>query len=226
MSTKIKSTITYCCIAQKNKILVGVGESNEDIINELIEEVKETFQMKSYVYEDNLYNCICEGEYTFVCVSPKDVPNRVCFGFLSCIKESFQPSSASRFGDFIKENMDKYSKITDVDKVSMVKEQLEQVQSLMKENLTLVLDREDKLKVLEGKTSDLENRTNIFKNRSITLKNVLCCKNIRLALITAGVVVAIIVVIVFAVCGITFSNCSSKPNNATLPVQQLSSLFH
>jgi len=218
-----QQNICYTCIAQKKVTLIEVGDERfHKLVAKLIEEVSGVNQFKSYVYEDWCYNCICEGDYTYICVAQKDFPNRISFGFLHKVKENFQPSAASRFHNYIEEEMEKYSNEKDVDKISMVKEQLEQVQKIMKENLESVFERDDKLKILDSKTEQLNINSTNFKKRTEDLKNVMCRKNLRMTLIIVSVIVIIILIIVFAACGITFSNCrpspTPTPNNSSATV--------
>ena len=77
--------------------------------------------------------------------------------------------------------------------------QVEQVIGIMKHNVELVLIRDEKLTTLEGKSEDLLQSASKFERAATKLKRTFQWKNIKSALIMAGVVILVIGVVALVV---------------------------
>jgi vesicle-associated membrane protein 7 len=87
------------------------------------------------------------------------------------------------------------------------------VKDVMIDNIDKVLERGEKIDLLVDRTEDLSDSAHNFRYKSKKLKNTMWWKNMTLIAILIFIVLAIVFVIVWFLCGIPlFQNCrrSSK----------------
>eukprot|EP01130_Rhizamoeba_saxonica_P013627 TRINITY_DN5830_c0_g1_i1.p1 TRINITY_DN5830_c0_g1~~TRINITY_DN5830_c0_g1_i1.p1 ORF type:complete len:223 (-),score=32.10 TRINITY_DN5830_c0_g1_i1:98-766(-) len=200
-------------VAQRRTVLCHEGPLSKfkKIIHGILEEFDDFNQLhrKSYVYDEYSYNVLIENGYTFMCIADRDHKTRICFAMLYKIRELFQPAAASRFGRVIKDEMTRYSNSAEVDKLSALHAELDEVKDIMKENLRAVFERGQKLDDLLILTEEIDIESLAFKRSAVSLERAMWWRNIRLWLIIGAIVLFIILIIVLSACGITFSKCSS-----------------
>jgi len=80
-------------------------------------------------------------------------------------------------------------------KIEEIKSQINEVKSIMIENIEKTVKRGDNLQDLLIKSEDLERDSKVFVNRSTKLKKFLYCKNIKLIIIIISVVILILAII-------------------------------
>ncbi len=60
------------------------------------------------------------------------------------------------------------------------------------------------------KADEMAQNADQFRRGAVKLKNAMYCKNIRLTIILVVVVLTIVSIIIFSVCGINFTNCGNS----------------
>lgn len=87
---------------------------------------------------------------------------------------------------------------TQYNKINDTKQQVDQVVSIMKNNIEKVLQRDDKLSDLENRSEDLREGSRKFEKISTKLKNKLWCKNIKfiMAIIVVFLILIMIIVLI------------------------------
>lgn len=92
--------------------------------------------------------------------------------------------------------------------MSKVKGDLDEVKSVMVQNIEKVLERGEKIDRLVVKTEDLDNQAVRFKKSSTVLKRAMWWRNAKLMAILGTVFVLLLFIIVASSCGgISFPNC-------------------
>jgi len=153
--------------------------------------------------------------FVFGCVADKELKNTTTFGFLKEIQKAFDADDSSKFKKVLKTQMARYSNEKEVNKIVAIKEELEEVKNVMRINIDKVLERGDKLSTLEEKSASLEADALGFKKRAQELHRSMWCANLRMKLLLAGIVFAIVtavvMVIVFSTCGASLQYCQPAP---------------
>eukprot|EP00300_Choanocystis_sp_HF-7_P039470 c58263_g1_i1.p1 GENE.c58263_g1_i1~~c58263_g1_i1.p1 ORF type:complete len:102 (+),score=9.39 c58263_g1_i1:61-366(+) len=94
-------------------------------------------------------------------------------------------------------------------KVKDVRQQVDEVTGIMRDNIDQVLKNQENLNNLEMKTDHLKEDASQFRKQATTLKRDQWWKNMKLNLIIFAIFVVIILIIVAAVCA-TSGNCGKK----------------
>jgi len=97
--------------------------------------------------------------------------------------------------------MDYYSNGTNTDRILKVRKEIDEVKSIMVENIEKVLERGEKIELLVEKTDNLSHESFTFHSKSKDLKRHMWWKNFKITLILILVVLAIIYFIIAAFCG-------------------------
>jgi len=171
-----------------------------------------------------------EDGITFLCMADEQFGRRLPFLFLEDIKNQFRASygdlgrSATAFGmnaDFsrvLQIKMDYYSNNPSADKVSKVKGEIDEVKSVMVQNIEKMLDRGERIELLVDKTADLSNNAVRFKKQSTQLKRAMWCKNLKLTILLVVIAIVVIYFIIALICGgLLFDKCvkSSSTSDAS-----------
>eukprot|EP01129_Flabellula_baltica_P017131 TRINITY_DN93_c0_g2_i1.p1 TRINITY_DN93_c0_g2~~TRINITY_DN93_c0_g2_i1.p1 ORF type:complete len:240 (-),score=47.18 TRINITY_DN93_c0_g2_i1:32-727(-) len=209
--------IEYACVAQRGIILSDEGDRAKfrSFIDKMLGELSEKVikQRKSYEFEGWMFYLIQDGEFIYMCVAGESFNDKIAFVFLEKVVEKFQPSmSSDRFGPVLRELIAMYSSDKDFEKIAAIKSELEQVKTVMRENLEKAFERGEWLNELEGKTAELDFNTGQFRRRTKDLKTAFCMKNVKLYITLGVVILSLILIIVFLICGITFQNCIQPVN--------------
>jgi len=108
------------------------------------------------------------------------------------------------------------------DKVKQVQAQVEEVKGIMHQNIEKVIERGDKIENLQEKTDELQNSAQQFKKSTTKLKRQMWWKNMKLNLIIAFIVIAILLILILgAVCGVGlchgYGSSTPAPTSAPTP---------
>jgi len=90
----------------------------------------------------------------------------------------------------------KYDNLQEVDKLSAVKGKVDAVKIVMQENVDLALQNTVKLESIERAAEELQQQAGVFKRNANELKKKMWWKNIKMKLIIAFIILAIIGIIV------------------------------
>jgi len=76
--------------------------------------------------------------------------------------------------------------------------QVEEVRTIMKNNLDKVLERDDKIIDLVDKSDQLKNNSNRFEKTAIKLRKNMRCKNIKYMIIFISIVLILILILILS----------------------------
>eukprot|EP00163_Fabomonas_tropica_P009514 TRINITY_DN1932_c0_g1_i1.p2 TRINITY_DN1932_c0_g1~~TRINITY_DN1932_c0_g1_i1.p2 ORF type:complete len:227 (+),score=38.48 TRINITY_DN1932_c0_g1_i1:337-1017(+) len=153
------------------------------------------------IHYDSDFGCV------FLVVTSSDYPQRTAFKFLEDFKEQFR----GQFGDQIDDAMEnglnkpakrffpeicgKYDNPANVDKISGVLAQVEDVKGVMHDNINQILATHDDLEVLQDKTENMRHEAHVFQKQSTQLKRNEWWKNMKLKIIITLVVLFVLVIV-------------------------------
>lgn len=174
----------------------------------------------SYSYNESfVYHYISENNFMFMCLVDAEFNKRAAFIFLEDLKGRFFSKYSkiantviafgvhSEFVNTIKERMDFYSSSKNIDKLSALKETVEQTKNVLLENIDKVLARGEKVELLVKKTEHMSDQAVSMKKRAIMVKRKMWLQNIKMYAICGCLTVMLILMIVLSVCSTDFSEC-------------------
>jgi len=91
-------------------------------------------------------------------------------------------------------------------RVHEVQRQVDEVTSIMHDNIDQALANQEKAEDLVDRTDELSSNASMFKKQSTSLKRAMCCQNAKLTFIIIGLVVAIVLIIVIVVAVVVSKN--------------------
>lgn len=207
------SGIFYSAVARSTAILVSSQRIDGDF-----ESTLNAF-LPNVAVERNTKSCSVSGLYTYhilvedliiyICAAETDFGKNVPFAFLNEIKSRFTSGSLAiraltagehefdrDFSYILKDQMIKYSTDAPVDGVNKVKKQVEEVMSVMNDNIEKVVDRGEKLESLLDKTNELEVSSSQFHNTAKKVRRHMFCKNFKMWIILIGIAAVVVSLIV------------------------------
>ena len=94
-----------------------------------------------------------------------------------------------------------------MDKIQRVQDDLAEATDLMRANIEAVVDRGEHLELLVDKSDSISNNARQFQKQSVGLRKALFWKNVKLALMCVGVLLAIGAVVAQFFCGFLLKKC-------------------
>uniref|UniRef100_A0A6B2LJ87 V-SNARE coiled-coil homology domain-containing protein n=1 Tax=Arcella intermedia TaxID=1963864 RepID=A0A6B2LJ87_9EUKA len=164
---------------------------------------------KAFNSGNHTINYITKDGRVFLCVADKSHKTTSCFAFLNEIQKNWNPDTG-KFKSYLKKTMLKYSNSNEGDKIAEINTELEEVKGIMKDNIDKVVQRGDKLDVLDQTTVQLEQDASGFRQRATQLKNAVWWGSLRMKIIIGVAVLVIIGIIIMAICLSPTTPCSPK----------------
>ena len=180
----------------------------------------------TYQYDAYNFHYVVENGVCYLCMSDELNKHRIPYAFLQDVKDRFvaqygteEPLQAiafamnEEFSPVIQERMDFYNSDEadkTIDNIGAVKSQIEDVKSVMVQNIEKVLERGEKIELLVDKTDRLNQQAFRFESSSRNLRRAMYWRQMRCY---AGLGLAVVFLIFFArasMCGgISFHHCRS-----------------
>ena len=180
----------------------------------------------TYQYDAYNFHYVVENGVCYLCMSDELNKHRIPYAFLQDVKDRFvaqygaeEPLQAiafamnEEFAPVIQERMDFYNSDEadkTIDNIGAVKSQIEDVKSVMVQNIEKVLERGEKIELLVDKTDRLNQQAFRFESSSRNLRRAMYWRQMRCY---AGLGLAVVFLIFIAsasMCGgISFHHCRS-----------------
>ncbi|KAJ5069646.1 vesicle-associated membrane protein [Anaeramoeba ignava] len=154
-----------------------------------------------YVYES--YNFLvrkAEDEVIYICAADEMFGKRIPFAFLAVIRNEFerkyltQAENNERIEEFdliLEREVNYFSNEKDYDNILKTKKELDELKSIMDENLEKIVQRGGKLDTLIDKTDKINKKSYIFKKQATTLKRKMWWKDKKMLLILLVIILII-----------------------------------
>jgi len=223
--------IIYALVARGTCVLAeytGTSGNFTTVTRRILEKIPPQDAKMSYVYDRHIFHYIVEDGLTYLCMADEEFGRRIPFAFLDDIKNRFRATYGDRgktaiaygmntdFSRVLQNQMDYYSNNPGADRINRVRGEIDEVKSVMVHNIEKVLERGERIELLVDKTENLNNSAFKFKKSSTQLKRAMWWKNVKIMVILAVVILAIIYFVVAMACGgLTFKTCVDKAKEAT-----------
>jgi vesicle-associated membrane protein 7 len=217
-------TIRYSVVSRGTTVLAEQTSSKSNastVAARILAKIPTEDGMMSYAYEKYMFNYIVEGGICYLCMTDEAMQRRIAFSFLQDVKGRWLATYGSRgiqapaygmqdeFGKVLLRQMKHFSSNAEADKLNRVKNQVEEVKTIMTQNIDSVLQRGERIELLVDKSEDLSANASRFKKGSTALKRAMWWKNVKLTLLILLIVGLVILFIVWLACGVSFERCKS-----------------
>jgi len=217
--------IIYSVVARGATVLAEYSSASgnfDKITQRILEKIPPQNNKMSYVYDRHIFHYIVEGGIVYLCMADEEFGRRAPFTFLEDIKSRFQSQYGGQalsaptkgmnmdFSKTLQKQMDYFSNNPNADKVSKVRGEIDEVKSVMVQNIERVLERGERIELLVDRTENLNQQAFNFKKQSTHLKRSMWWQNTKLTVAIVIVVIIIIYFIIAAFCGLTFQDCGAK----------------
>jgi len=217
--------ILYCVISRQNTILAKyascVGNFSE-ISDLVISKIPTGDGKMTYSHGDYLYHYISDNNIIYLCITENGFSRGDAFQFLEKVHSKFNKKFGTRaqtasayslnteFSLVICEEMKKFNnpEQNNPDKISTLREEVDQVKDIMVRNIDELVERGEKLDLLVDKTENLSASAVTFKTASRNLQRKFWWKNMRLTIgFGLGVILVIYIIVSLSCGGMAWPKC-------------------
>ncbi|GMI31359.1 hypothetical protein TeGR_g13259, partial [Tetraparma gracilis] len=170
-------------------------------------------------YDAFTFHYVTAGGVTYLAMGDES-KHRVPFAFLDEVKRRFEERYGERamtaiafsmndeFSPVLRECLDYFNENPAVDTIGAVQGQIDDVKSVMVENIEKVLQRGEKIELLVDKTDRLNQQAYKFERQSKKLKQAMWWKKIKMYMALALVAALVVFIISAMACGgLDFHSC-------------------
>ena len=188
--------IIYSVVARGTVVLAEFSSARgnfDQVARKILEKIPtQTNSKMSYVYERHIFHYSVDDQIIYLCMADEEFGRRIPFTFLDDIKDRFRATYGDRgktalayamnedFSRVLKSVMDYYSNNPNADRINKLKGEVDEVKSVMVQNIERVLERGERIELLVDKTENLSQSAFKFKKSSTALKRSMWWKNIKL----------------------------------------------
>uniref|UniRef100_A0ACD5Z9Q2 Uncharacterized protein n=1 Tax=Avena sativa TaxID=4498 RepID=A0ACD5Z9Q2_AVESA len=157
---------------------------------------------------------------TALCMTDDAAGRRIPFLFLEDIHGKFVKTYGraaltalayamnDEFSRVLSKQMDYFSNDPNADSINRMKGEMDQVRSVMIDNIDKVLERGDRLELLVDKTATMQGNTMRFKRQARRFRNTVWWRNVKLTVVLIFILLAIIYLVLAFMChGFTLPSC-------------------
>eukprot|EP00743_Colponemidia_sp_Colp-15_P008571 GILK01009327.1.p1 GENE.GILK01009327.1~~GILK01009327.1.p1 ORF type:complete len:218 (-),score=9.80 GILK01009327.1:111-764(-) len=180
---------------------------------------KNNNEKRTYICDAYAFHYSVRNELVFLCMSDQKSGRAVPFKFLEEMQEEFfnqfgdvseSTGGTSSFGKVLKTLMEKYSKVTEVDKIMKLQKELDEVTDIVRTNIEKTVTRGEQISSLVDKTQKLKDSTHTFRVKSRALRQSLWRQNAKLiCTLTILILLGVYFFLVSFCGGFTLSGCTS-----------------
>ncbi|XP_055913126.1 vesicle-associated membrane protein 7 isoform X2 [Eupeodes corollae] len=215
--------ILYSVISRGTTVLAKFAEcvgNFAEVTEQIISKISLKNEKLTYSHGNYLIHYNCENKIIYMCITDDEFDRTRAFLFLGDIKQKFIQTYGltvataiayamnSEFSKVLAEQMVFFSQSREVDAISRVHGQIDEIKHIMVKNIDILRDRGEKLELLVNKTERLENTSVGFRQQSRNLARQMFWKKMRLYVIMGFIVVILVYFIISISCGgLTWQKC-------------------
>lgn len=176
----------------------------------------------SFAQDRYVFHIMRSQQLTFLCMANDTFGRRLPFAYLEDIQMRFTKTYGQtaytalayamndEFSRVLHQQMEYFSSNPNLDTLNRAKGEMNEVRSVMVENIDKVLDRGERINLLVDKTATMQDNTFRFRKQSRRLQQALWMKNAKLmATLAFGGLIIMYFIIAMACGGLALSSCRS-----------------
>ncbi|XP_063705437.1 vesicle-associated membrane protein 7 [Culicoides brevitarsis] len=218
--------ILYSVISRQTTILAKYAEcvgNFAEVTEQVIAKIQLENHKLTYSHGNYLIHYICEDRIIYMAITDDEFDRSRAFLFLSDIKRRFLAEYGltvataimygmnAEFSRVLASEMKRYSEAKDIDALSKVHGQIDELKDIMVKNIESVTSRGEHLELLVNKTDQLRSNAVSFRTTSRTLARTMFWRNVKMYFIMACILILVIYIIVSFSCGgLLWPNCVHK----------------
>ncbi|XP_015181404.1 PREDICTED: vesicle-associated membrane protein 7 [Polistes dominula] len=185
----------------------------EEVTEKILAQIPPKNNKMTYSQGIYLFHYICEDSLIYMCITDDNFQRSRAFLFLNEIKRRFltvygegaQTAMAyamnTEFSRVLANEMKHYSESRDIDTISKVHGELDELKDIMVKNIDHLATRGERLELLINKTENLTASSVTFRKTSRNLARSLFWKNVKIYVIIGVVLIIVVYVVVSIACG-------------------------
>lgn len=208
--------ILYSVVARGVTVLAKYAScagNFEEVTEIILSQIPPENDKLTYSQGPYLFHYICEDNIIYMCVTDNDFYKARAFLFLNEIKRrvlavygpGIQTAVAyainTEFCRVLAHEMKHYSESKDIDTISRVHGELDELKDIIVKNIDSLAMRGEQLELLVNKTENLSTNSVTFRKTSRNLARSLFWKNVKIYFIIGGILTVVIYVVVSIACG-------------------------
>ncbi|XP_046995013.1 vesicle-associated membrane protein 7 [Schistocerca americana] len=216
-------SILYSVVARGTTVLAkyaACAGNFAEVTEKILAKISPENHKLTYSHDAYLFHYICEDRIIYMCITDDEFERIRAFQFLAEIKQRFQLTYGARastalaygmnneFAPVLANEMRHYSESKEIDTMSRVRGDLNDLKDIMVKNIENVARRGERLELLVNKTENLSANSVTFRKTSRNLARSMFWKNVKLYVIIGVVITVLIYFIVSMACGgLAWQNC-------------------
>lgn len=205
-----------------------------EVTEQIIPKIKLDDHMLTYSHGNYLIHYICENRIIYMCITDDGFPRSRAFLFLTEVKKKFIQTYGltvataiafamnSEFSRTLAQDMKHYSESRDVDAISQVHGQIDELKDIMVKNIENITNRGERLELLVNQTENLRNNSVTFRQTSRNLARTMFWRSVRMYCLIAAILLFVIYIVISMSCGgLLWSSCIHGGGKNEAPVTVL-----
>eukprot|EP01025_Chloroclados_australasicus_P055593 TRINITY_DN6774_c0_g1_i1.p3 TRINITY_DN6774_c0_g1~~TRINITY_DN6774_c0_g1_i1.p3 ORF type:complete len:227 (-),score=20.74 TRINITY_DN6774_c0_g1_i1:701-1381(-) len=200
-------------------VSINVGPLTHKVLQKLVDQNVQDGSRLAFQHEKYWYHILTSEGFTFMCIVDDKASKRLIYAYLEDISNEFIKRYKDRaanaialeydaeYGPVMKEKMNFYSKNPNADQLDRMKMKVSNVKDIMVSNIERVLERGEKLDVLQNKTDELEEQSTVFKRKAKGLRQTMWQRYMRYAFLSCIAAFVVAYLIFAVICGPTGYKC-------------------
>ena len=145
---------------------------------------------------DIQFFCRTTAKYVYIMISSNGYSSKI-YELIDKINNFVELRSIKNFNSYAKNFDEMISTFAEQEnKIGKIQSQINDITDTMTNTIAVTLDRQDKIINLEEKTNDLRNSAKNFERGSFVLKRNMQCRNLKMILVIAFVIILVITIII------------------------------
>ena len=218
--------ILFAIVARQNSVLARYAScvgNFQEVVDQILPKVSSQNAKLTYAHSTFLFHYISEDGITYLCITDDDFERSRAFLYLNEIKRRFQDTYGvsaqtaqpfamnSDFSRVLANQMKHFSEAKDLDSISRVQGEIDELKNIMVENIENLSERGERLDLLVDKAENLNEGSVTFRTQSRTLARQMYWKNIKMYVIIGIVGIVVLYLIISAFCGgLGWQTCVGK----------------
>uniref|UniRef100_A0A7S4R6S7 V-SNARE coiled-coil homology domain-containing protein n=1 Tax=Alexandrium monilatum TaxID=311494 RepID=A0A7S4R6S7_9DINO len=179
----------------------GNDDLNE-ISRKVLGKIPRTGAIRSYIYAGYTFNYLLEKDFIFLCIAAVAAGSELVFQFLGEFREGFEKLSrrvagADRNAEMtrmLRDLIARYNSENGTTKVQRMEMELEEVTDMMRDNISRVMERGERIESLIDKTAALKSESVSFRANAKRYNDDLWWRDQRGRMVLGLIIMAVLVV--------------------------------
>ncbi|CAG9462420.1 unnamed protein product [Pedinophyceae sp. YPF-701] len=216
--------ILYSLVARESAVLCehvtdGMSGNCGVVAQQILTQLDISDVRSSYAQDRHSFHILQSDGLVFLCMTQSALSRGVAFAFLQDVRDRFMQAHGEAaatalayslntdFSPVLRERMVYFSTTPGLDRVAMVKGELDNVKSIMLDNIDRVLARGERIDTLVEKTDHLAFESLNFRSEARRLHRTMRWQQVRYMMLMGVGGVGLLYVLIAMFCGFSLSHC-------------------